>query len=288
MTAGRSVAQLGFQASRGGRSMMLRITDVWSQDELLDAELPIASRISVIEPDAIAVYEPSGRFQLVDVRTGKSLIEQSLEAAPDLHSIQTLRSNDTLFLVINRQAQLQQFHKSVGQQDNPLTSGMVYAFDLTTGKAVWPSPANVRNRGLVMTQPQGIPFLIFADLKATRDARSGNRTQLRLLCLDKRTGRTVYRNEALPDGAATRFRIRGERDGEPSVSIDTTMGKIQLAVSKRPRPPQPPAHDELEAARQISQRGLLGLGERMLRGAIAPSSGQATGRNEPQPVLDDD
>ncbi len=288
-TSGPSVAQLGFRASRGGRTMLLRITDIWSQEALFDSELPIASRISVVEPDALAIYEPAGRFQLVDVRTGKLLIDEMLEAAPDLHSIQTVRSGETMFLVINRQAQLQQFHKAVGGEDHPLTSGLVYAFDLTIGKAAWPAPATVRNRGLIATQPEGVPFLIFADFKTSRDAPSGNRTQLRLLCLDKGTGRTVYRSEDLPANTPTRFRVRGERDGDPSVSIETSSGKIILSMTDGPRPPQPPANDDLESARQTAQRGLIGLGERMLRGALETPRGQDPGRGDtPQPILDDD
>ena len=49
-----------------------------------------------------------------------------------------------------------------------------------------------------------------------------------------------------------------------------SAGKIQLTMTDRPRPPQPPANDDLEAPREIEERGLRGIGERMsgaLRGA---------------------
>jgi hypothetical protein len=47
--------------------------------------------------------------------------------------------------------------------------------------------------------------------------------------------------------------------------------KVVLAMTDRPRPPQPPANDDLEASREVVERGIRGLGTRMsdaLRGAL--------------------
>jgi hypothetical protein len=104
---------------------------------------------------------------------------------------------------------------------------------------------------------------------------------MRLLCLDKQTGETVYRNDRLPDAAVTRFRIRGERDPRQMVTMHTNSGTVQLTMTDRPRPPRPPANDDLEAEPEKRERGLVKLGERMgaaLRGTIER---EATGR-EPQ------
>ena len=162
--------------------------------------------------------------------------------------------------------------KPIGQpSDFPLINGPVYAFSLKTGEPLWPGPALVRNRGIVLQQPQDIPLLVFADRQMIRDATSGGGSQLRVLCLDRRTGQTVYRNDALPDTSVTRFRVRGETDSRPVVALEMSAGKILLAMTDRPRPPQPPANDDLEAPREIVERGLRGLGQRMgsaLRGAL--------------------
>jgi hypothetical protein len=112
---------------------------------------------------------------------------------------------------------------------------------------------------------------VLADRKSVRSAASGGNYQLRLLCLDQNTGQTVYRNDVLPDTSITKFRIRGERDGEPTVAIETNAGKIQLTMTDRPRPPQPPANDDLESKRDVEERGLRGIGRRMsgiLQGAL--------------------
>jgi outer membrane protein assembly factor BamB len=289
MTAGRCVAQLGGRSEGGNRALVLRIVDMWSQRMLFDAEYSIASRICVAEPDAVAVCDPTGRFQLIDVRTGQPIIEQTIEAVPDLQSIQTLRSGDSLFVMINRQSQHQQ-HKPLAISDYPLTDGLVYAFSMTSGEPIWSGPALVRNRGAVLSQPDDIPMLVFADHRIVRDAGSGGRMQLRLLCLDKRTGETVYRNDNLPETAVAKFRVRAERQGDAQVTVETSSSRIKLLVTDRGKPPQPPANDELEAVREIGRRGLLGLGEKMLRGAISdPAVRRPPAKGgEASPPMDDD
>ena len=167
-----------------------------------------------------------------------------------------------------------------------MINGPVYAFSLKTGEPLWPGPAIIRNRGVVLSQPEDVPFLVFADRQTIRDATSGGGTQLRLLCLDKQTGQTVYRNEALPDTSPTRFRVRGETDSRPSVAVEMSAGKIQLTMTDRPRPPQPPANDDLEAPREIVERGLRGSASgsgSALRGALEKPAADSQRGQQPQP-----
>jgi hypothetical protein len=152
-----------------------------------------------------------------------------------------------------------------------MIDGFVYAFDRATGKPLWPAPAVVRNRGVVLSQPREIPLLVFVDKKTVRDPATGGGWQLRVLCLDQRTGETVYRNDKLPDTSIVRFRIRGERDAGAAVAVEMNAGKIQLAMTDRPRPPHPPTNDDLETPRATEERGLRGIGKRMsgvLQGAL--------------------
>jgi tetratricopeptide (TPR) repeat protein/outer membrane protein assembly factor BamB len=285
ITASRNVAELGFQINRNRHVLLLRISDIWSQDVLYEAEHPRATRTAVVEPNYIAIYEPTGRFQLIDVRSGKSAIDEQLEAMPDVLNIYTMQSGDELYLLISNPPQ-QQFRPLVQQPDYPLVNGLVYAFNMTTGEPQWPGPALVRSRGIVLSQPQDMPLLVFADRRLIRDAARGGGSQLRVLCLDKRTGQTAYRNDSLPDTSITRFRVRAARDLKSTVAVEMSAGKIQLALTNQPRPPQPPANDDLEAPREVQQRGLRGIGERMsgaLRGAL--DNKPADRRNELQRQL---
>jgi len=215
-------------------------------------------------------------------------MEHQLETIPSLNSIETLRSGDMLFLVINGQTQQQQY-KAVGQFDFPLVSGLVYAFNMKTGEPVWPGPATVRNRGMVLSQPEDVPFLVFADRKAAGEGSSGGVLQTRLLFIDKRTGETAYRADNLPDTSEARFRIRGEKYAEPRLSVEIGAVTIQLTVTDQPKPPQPPANDDVEDTRPVTERGLVGLGQRILRGAMENPPPRAPQRPRPAPQqIDDD
>jgi hypothetical protein len=262
ITTGRNIAQINYTTNHGNRIIAVTITDIWSGKSIYQAELPVTSQVSVVEPNQIAIYEPSGAFHLIDVATGDALLDKQLESANDLQAIQTLRFDDKFYLFVSGPAQPQ--IRPLGQPtDFPINNGQVYAFDLKTKESLWPGPATVRNRGIIMQQPAGIPLLVFADRQQTRDAMNGGVLQMRLLCLDRRTGETVYRNDALPDISIARFRIRGEVDSRPTVAVEMNGGKIQLTMTERPRPPQPPANEDLEAAREIAARGVRGLGERI-------------------------
>jgi hypothetical protein len=167
----------------------------------------------------------------------------------------------------------QEYKPLVQQPDFPIVDGFVYAFSRETGKALWPAPAVVRNRGIVLAQPREIPLLVFADKKNVRDPSTGGGFQLRVLCIDQRTGETVYRNDKLPDTSIVRFRIRGEPGTQPAdrpdaraeavVAIEMNAGKIQLTMTDQPRPPRLPANDDLETQREGEERGLRGIGRRM-------------------------
>jgi hypothetical protein len=195
-----------------------------------------------------------------------------------------------LFLVVNGQnQQQQQQYKAIGQFDFPLASGLVYAFSMKTGEPLWPTPATIRNRGIILSQPEDIPFLVFADRKSAGEG-GGGALQSRLLIVDKRTGQTVYRTDNLPDTSDTRFRIRGERYADPRVSVETGTVNIELRLTDKPRPPQPPVNDDVESTREIAERGLLGLGQRLLRGAIEspkPQPAEQPPQESPQPIDDD-
>jgi len=295
LTAGRNIAELGFEMKPSGRVLLLRISDIWSKEVLYEFEYPITARFSVVEPGAIAVYEPSGRFHYIDAHSGKLLIDKQLQVVPDMQFIQAMRAGNEVFLFVSGPPQ-QQF-KPISQFDNQVINGYAYAFSLKSGNALWPQPAVVRNRGIVLSQPADIPLLVFAERKSIRDASTGGGAQLRVLCLDRRTGQTVYRNDSLPDTSITRFRIRAEQDAEPRVALEMSTGKIELAMTDRPRPPQPPGNDDLESPRENTERGLRGIGRRIgevLRGTITDDQTEIERRRrlapaqQPQPALDDD
>jgi hypothetical protein len=291
LTAGRNVAEVGFETTGNIRELLVRVTDVESQNMLFEEKFANASRVTVIEPSMVAVFEPTGEFKLIDVRDGKVVIDQELRAVGDANGIYAMPSGEQLFLFISS-APNQQFKPLVQQSDFPLVNGLVYAFYMKSGKTIWPEPAVVRNRGVVLSQPEETPLLVFADRKLVRDATTGGGSQLRVLCLDKQTGEAVFSNDTLADTSITRFRIRGERAGDSSVSIDMSANRILLTLTDEPRPAGSPANDDTAVPPtqpEVKDTGLGGIGRRItgaIQDAIEKSAERTDEAEAPEP--DDD
>jgi hypothetical protein len=269
-TAGRNIAEVGFETDGDKRGLVVRISDIHSQEMLYESRTILSSRVTVLEPGMIAIYEPTGSFRLIDVASGKPLIDTMLEPVADANAIYAMPANDKLFLFISSPPN-QQYKPLVQQSDYPLVNGLVYALDMKSGEAIWPAPAVVRNRGIVLSQPSDIPLLVFADRKLVRDPTTGGGSQLRVLCIDQRTGEAVYSRDTLPDTSITRFRIRGDREGEATVAIEMSANRILLTLTDQPRPIGSPANDDTAAKSAPQDTGLGGLGRRItgaLRGAL--------------------
>jgi hypothetical protein len=321
MTAGRNIAQLIESKGDDGPRKTLRIIDAVSGRQIYSADYGPAVCMTTLEPNAVAVVErsksasgkrsatpnvspppaaapsPNGRFQLIDVGTGTTLIDQQLPLAAVPTSLHTLKADNRLFVFVGSRPR-QQSSRSIGLADYPLIDGQVFAFDLGDGRLMWPGPAVVEQRGIALTQPSDIPLLIFVDRLLKRDSGGGG-TKLRLLCLDKQTGQTIYRNDELPDTPGSLFRIRAAREETPTVSIEMSNRTVRLSFTDQPRSPEPPANDLVEAPRKSSGGGLLGVGRQvgnMIQSVIqdpnranwprpAPDPARDT---QPQPLLDDD
>ena len=65
--------------------------------------------------------------------------------------------------------------------------------------------------------------------------------------------------------------VLAELEPSPLVTLDMGASKLLLTMTDRPRPPQPPSNDDLEATREIVEHGINGIGARLgsaLRGAL--------------------
>lgn len=260
LTSGRNIAQL-LDATDGKPSpKTLRIIDGVTGKQLLESNYDSAVRMTTLEPNLVAVVEPSGKFELIDIRSTRRLIDRKLDLMSPPQSICAYQAGDQLYLGLNGAAR-QQASRPIGL-DYPLVDGQVFAFNLRDGEPLWPGGAVIDSRGLALSQPADIPVLVFVDRLLKRDA-NGAGTKLRLLCIDRATGATVYRNDDLPDISGGQMRIRASRGEEAAVDFEMTAKTIRLTFSDEPRSPEPPANDLVEAPRKSLGRGLWGVGRRM-------------------------
>jgi hypothetical protein len=265
LTAGRNVARASTSTANSVSQTVLSVLDVEANKMLFEGVYDRGSRLTAVEPHLLAVYEPTGEFQLIDIRTGKVVIAKSLDAFPAVQNIRADVAGDELFVAISTDVRLVN-HRPIGASaDYPPINGLVYAFSLKTGQPLWPAPAVLRERFWARSVPQQLPFLVFTERESQRGADGGS-TKLRLLCLDKRTGESVYRNDDLPDTGGGQFRVRVDRgltnetdQATPAVAIEMSALAVRLTPTDRPRPPAPPAQDDLVADREFSERGLPGV-----------------------------
>lgn len=273
ITAGRNVAQLLDTRIDNQARKTIRIVDAATGESRFEAEYDSAVCMTTLEPDTVAVVEPSGKFQLLNVRTATTVIDEKLPLAAPPKSLRALRSGEQLFLCVSGSSR-QNLSRPIGP-DYPIVAGQVFAFDVRDGRPQWPGPATIDQRGIALAQPIDTPFLVFVDRLVQRDA-GGAGAKLRLLCLDKMTGATVYRNDDLADTPGGQFRIRASHDEPASVTIEMSTKTIRLRLTDEPRSPEPPANDSVEAPRKSLGRGLWGVGQRMgnvIQGVIRDPAG---------------
>jgi len=143
--------------------------------------------------------------------------------------------------------------------DPPLLTGRVYSFSKRTGGSLWPVPATIVHRGMHSTQHQDIPVLVFVQnaLNVDSDGEKGNTT---VLCLDKRTGQLIYRNDAI------RFTPRANFDYQVSgnaktgaVTIALPTATITLTLTGDPSPPEPPEQEAARTIKDKSGKGIFGI-----------------------------
>lgn len=260
LTAGRNIVQLLDTKDDSGSHKTLRIVDGVSGEQLFEANYESATRLTTLEPNLVAVVEPSGKFELIDVVSTERLIDRKLALSSAPRTISLFRAGDELFVGLSG-ASRQQSSRPIGL-DYPLVDGQVFAFDLRDGEPLWPGPAVIDSRGIALSQPSDIPVLVFIDRLLKRDA-NGAGTKLRLLCVDRATGATVYRNDDMPDISGGQIRIRANRGETAAVDFEMTAKTIRLTFTNEPRSPEPPANDLVEAPRKSLGRGLWGVGRRM-------------------------
>jgi hypothetical protein len=226
-----------------GSSLRLVLKDVWTDKEIALGTYPNGSKGAVVGGDAVAIYDASGKFIVHSLADGRKLLEAAVEPDARLRNIHVQRSESQYVLISNGPRLVSGTSKDNYQpaiadpnQDtfnNGLICGRVYAFDRQSGESLWQIPAIVDMHGYVATQGTELPVLVFV-----RHAQSNNRMRLSMLCLDKRTGRSVYQDDdinAQPYG----FAALGEPD-ERTVTLQLAGHTAVLSFTDAPVAPEPP------------------------------------------------
>lgn len=194
----------------------------------------------------LAILEPSGEFEVLNLTDGKSHFTDQLESGP-LQRIKILEGFTELFLVAYRPFEADrrlQFRCVPHDSSESVLRGEVYAFNAHTGDRLWAEPARVSDTYFVESlQPIELPVLTFvARLNRPVEGGSQSKPMLSVLILDRHDGRILFRGEF--DESSLSYAVSGDPEkGQITLRFDSQS--IQLTASDKPRAPAPPAANSL-------------------------------------------
>jgi len=231
-----------------GHRATVRLVDPWEEGTprhsvWVSDTLDGGSRMFMLEDEAVAVYEPSGRFIMFDLVDGHPIIDQQLRPEKALAEIYVLRCPDQYLLIAHSQqlaATTARRTYMYGVSSVRIGQGQVYAFDLA-GKKMWPDPVEVTDQFLALNQPRRLPVLTFVCM--VQEPQAGNvRTQPKtaVLCLDRRTGRVICSKEFADSTSILQL------SGDPkkkTVGIRLQKNELTLTFTDQPIPPKDDSDD---------------------------------------------
>ena len=228
---------------KDGPRATVRLIDPWEEgtprhsvwvSDALDGR----SRMFMLEDEAVAVYEPSGRFIILDLVDGHPIVDQQLQPEKTLTEICVLRYPDQYLLIAYSQQSTANTARQMymhGASRVRIGRGQVYAFDLA-GKKTWPEPVEVTNQFLALNQPRRLPVLTFVCM--VQEPQAGNiRTQPKtaVLCLDRRTGKVICSREFADPTSI--FQLSGNPEKQ-TVGIRLQKNELTLTFTDEPIPPK--------------------------------------------------
>jgi outer membrane protein assembly factor BamB len=266
LQCGRNVVVTLFQAGK----RLIRIVDPLDGQVLVERSYAGPTKYSTLAPSLVAAMEPDGKFEVLDAETGDVRFAQQLLPEEGLDSIYLMRSGNLLVLATNLRSAAQ--HNTSGHQalDNaPIVTGHVYALDAESGEPQWSQPATVAGQGFWQLQPTDSPVLAF--ISRFEDRQTNRQTgYMRVLCLDKRTGRSLVREDRLRDVDSLPWVMRIDQSTVPSVTLDLRHTEITMRFTDAPRPPEPIALEEVEGVTKSAGAGLFGIFRRFSSGSLSP------------------
>ena len=262
-----------------GGEASLELFDPWQQRQIWPPrKFSSGAKFDMVGEEAVGVLEPEGRFVLIGLPDGRTIVDVRLEREARVASMSVFRSGDQYVLVTSRSEPRASPNRVVqilpGNVSRGIGKGRVYSFDLE-GKMMWPEPVQIQEQHLLLNQPSRLPVLTFACRVYDRTRPGSAQNLVSAMCIDKRTGQVVY------EGSAPFTTIAFGLSGDPqtkSVALRLSKQDVTLTFTDQPIPP-PPKREEtggkLPAELSDVARGLFR--------AVGKAVGEAAGKPAPQP-----
>ena len=242
----RTLGRLVLAWRDAAHSRVLELIDPWEGRPLWPSrEFSRGAILRLVENEAAAVYEPDGRFLLVNLADGRTIVDTQLGSESSLPEILVLRSPGQ-YVVIRYNRDTPSFSggrisEIYGVSSVRVSRASVLAFD-TEGNQLWQSPVEVKDQWLPLNQPAGLPVLTFAcKVDDTTPPNARPQPKASILCLDKRTGREICREE-FPDSANTLCFVGDSQ--KKTVDLQFRKLTIRLTFTDKPLPETEEGRDD--------------------------------------------
>lgn len=228
---------LAWVHENGKYNVMLQ--DLFQERSVWTRELSEGAKGCLIGDDEAAFLEPDGKLEIVALRDGQTRLTAQLQPETRLTELYVLRSSDQYHAVVSVATDSAEGAPQMVQLEGAsmahLMTARIYAFDRSTGKPQWPIPAQLSRYSLPLDQPADSPLLVFFRNSSAGGSRGG--ATLELLCIDKRTGREMYRQSRLSQTTNYRLEARPE---ENRVVLNLTRHQFTFDFTTEPLPPELP------------------------------------------------
>jgi outer membrane protein assembly factor BamB len=216
--------------------MVLRLYDPLTESDTWAYEFVTGSKGWLVEGDKVAVLEPGGKFLMINMADGSAEIETRLRPEPTLQGVYVVPNSDCYMVVTSKTPTETRANISIEPAPSatfsPMVNSRVYAFRRKTGELLWPDPVELDQFSLPLHQPTEIPVLTF--LRRIQKTVPGRATKPigSVLCLDKRTGKVLLRDDEIP-ALAHSFEIIANREAR-EISVTLPGKSVVFEFSDEP------------------------------------------------------
>jgi outer membrane protein assembly factor BamB len=218
----------------------LRLQDPWTGNDVWKRSFSVNSRGFVSAQQYVAIVQQDGACSILDLKTGKALVEDQLELpARDLHCVYLFPSQDQFIVACayRFRSQSDVVFETINDSTEAIYDALLFAFDRRTGARQWQTPVSVEKFGIPLDQPPEVPTLLF--LRKSAQRRTPN-PKMDGVCIDRRDGRVLFEARNKPISRMG-YRMQGNPQAH-KVEIRLATNEIySITFSDQPRPPEPPA-----------------------------------------------
>ncbi len=208
--------------------LVIQSRHVWSNTVRWKEVFQPPTPFTLVGEDRLAILPPSGELTLLSINDGKPIFRTPVPIKSGPKSLAVIPSGDIDIFVVYRGRPSIRRQPAGGARNlrNVLVTGSLYGVERRTGRLLWSQ--QVAQQHLDLSQPRGMPIVVL-----TKPLRVNSRSpehKMKLLCLDKRTGRTIFDGE---ETMSQRITYNVDAEGQ-TVQLNLGRRKLRFQFTDEP------------------------------------------------------